>query len=119
MIPKERFLKALNKYPPNGLILFVYKYFSKDTKKEDQWLNKYLTIFFVSLFLLGFLFVAINNQYIAGIITSIFTICLVSFGVFLLLGVFMNIYRIHNIKKYLGVTTEEYNKMVDEFSINK
>jgi hypothetical protein len=108
-VTEEQFLAVYNKHDPNKWVLFVYRYFSKETKKTDKWLSRIIYSILVSLFILGFggTIIKLGRTFI-GTITFIFTGILV-----LLVGVtfpafLMNNLRIRKIRKELNLTLNEY-----------
>lgn len=115
-ITKEEFLAAYNQYLPNAFIKFVFKYFSKQTTKEDSWLKNIARVILMILFFAGFFTTAFKAPRIFIAIPTI------TFGAILLLVVgsmfiagMLNNARIRKIRKILNVSKIEYNKLAEEY----
>lgn len=116
-ITKEQFWAAYNKFPPNGWTKFIFKYFSKETKKEDKWLKNIFMGVEGALFLAGMLGTILEWSRLAiGIPTIIFSVLLVILVVSGFAAIFMNNFRIGKIRKELGgISKIEYNKLVEMY----
>jgi protein-S-isoprenylcysteine O-methyltransferase Ste14 len=115
-ITKEEFLAAYNQYLPNAFTKFVFKYFSKQTTKEDSWLKNIARVILMILFFAGFFTTAFKLPRIFIAIPTI------TFGVILVLVVgsmfiagMLNNARIRKIRKILNVSKIEYNKLAEEY----
>lgn len=115
-ITKKQFDKAYNTYSANGWIKFAFKYFSKETEKNNMNLRNYLGFILFGMFLLGF-FGTIFKVALAfiGTITITYTILLVVLVLYLLSAVLMNNFRIKKIAKLLGVSKVQYNSLQRKF----
>jgi len=114
-ISKEEFLDAYNKFLPNRLTKFIFKYFSKSTKSEDKWLKNIFISVEIGLFILGMLGTMLNWSKLAvGIPTIIFGILLVILVGSAFIAVLTNNFRIRRIRKELGgISKQEYNMLVE------
>ena len=111
-LTKEEFLKGYNSFPPNAWTKFAFRYFSKNTLKEDKWVSKTFQYTLIGLFLIGMIGTIFNApNYVIAIPTLIFSILL--FGIALLMSsaVIMNNFRIRKIRKFLKITNDEYARL--------
>lgn len=110
---KEEFVGAYTNHPPNKWVKFAFKYFSKTTEAENMKLSKSVELILIGLFLVGFLGTVLGMPEIFIKISLISFSALLSILVlFLFSAVFINNRRIKKIAKELGVSIQEYNKMV-------
>jgi magnesium-transporting ATPase (P-type) len=117
-ITKEQFWAAYNKFPPNIWTKFIFKYFSKQTKKEDKWLENIFIGVEIVLFLIGMLGAILKWNELAIVVpTIIFGILLAVLVLGGFVAVFMNNFRINKIRKELGgISIEEYNRLAEMYS---
>lgn len=115
-ITKEEFDMANLKYPPNKWTEFAFRYFSKNRKPKDSWVGKTVQNILIGLFLVGFVGTVLDipKVYIA-IPVFIFTGSLIALAILISTAMIMNNIRIKRIRKFLGVTNDEYNALVDKF----
>lgn len=52
---------------------FILRYFAKDTKKEDKWLSKSITIFLLAAFIIGFIATYFEKENLASGFMVIFS----------------------------------------------
>ena len=115
MITKEEFLKVYNKYLPNKLSVWFYKYFSESTKPEDKKVVNRFTLYMVISIFLGIIFSALEIPVMRIISLLLFSIPFVIFISIGLFSVISNRMRIRKIANKLGVKLVEYNKLVDKY----
>jgi len=109
-ISKEIFLKVYNSHPANKWTKFIFRYFSKETKQENRWLSKLVTIILLSLFILGFISTILHfNNIFMGIVTILFTLILLFVTVSMFIAAMINNVRIKKIRKELKLSIKEYN----------
>jgi len=115
-ISEEKFLEAYNKYPPNKWTVFAFRFFSLDISKEDKWLSNIVQAMLLLSFLAGFVGTISNfsRTYMICVLTP-FVVILVTLVIFLLIAVIMKNLRIRKIRKYLGITLEEYEILSDSY----
>jgi TM2 domain-containing membrane protein YozV len=113
MITKEKFLKVCNENQPSRFCVFVFRYFSTERVKTDEWLRWYILGYFFLFFIAGFVSVILDNRTISGIATLIFCSSLIILAVVLISAVIINNRRIKRIVKTLGITQAEYLSYVD------
>jgi len=112
-ITKEQFLEAYNRHLPSTWTKFVFKYFSKDSLKEDLWLRKILQGILLGLFGLGMLGAIFNAIHTYMLLTTIpFGIILVLVALTMSSGAILNNLRIRKIRKELGISKWEYESLV-------
>ncbi len=115
-ITKEEFWKAYNNHPPSRWIKFAYKYFSKETEKEDMKLNRTLVYILLSLFAIGFFGTVFGfSRAVVGTATIAYTIILTVLVFYLFSAVKLNNLRIGKIAKELGISKLEYNRLVEKY----
>lgn len=115
-ITKTQFDAVCDKYAPNKWLIFWYKYFSKNVEKKDSWLKNAITLIFIGLFIIGFTFKVIGNNDAMIAIASIAFLLLLCILVFSLFTVaILNHLRIKKIVNELGITGEEYNKLLEKY----
>lgn len=120
-ISKTTFNTTVNSYfkNTNRLVKFMFRYFSKSTKKEDKYVSRifsYVTLFF---FFMGFLGNIIGNDIIVKYSTFIFSglvvlIVILSFYAFL-----YNNIKINKICKELNISKKEYQNLYRLYFENK
>lgn len=117
-ITEEQFWEAYNKFQPNGWTKFIFKYFPKETKREDRWLKNIFIGVELVLFLTGMLGTILEWSKMAiGIPTITFGILLTILVLGGFVAVFMNNFRIGKIRKELGgISKTEYNRLVELYS---
>lgn len=115
-VTKEQFLNAYNRFPPSKWVKFVFKYFSKKTAVDDEWLRKSIISFLLFLFLVGFVGTILKwGTPVMKLATLTFVFVLVVVGIIMSTGAILNNLRIRKIRKLLGVSRYEYNKLVDKY----
>lgn len=115
-ITKKQFDAASNKFPASKWIKFAYDNFSKNPEKMK--LKNTLVYTFLSLFLVGFIGTVLNlSPKLIMIITLIYTGVLVILGLYLFTAAILNTIRLKKIIKELGITVEEYNKLLEKFNV--
>jgi len=114
-ITKEGFDKVYNKYRPNNIEIFVYKYFSTKTLRKDSWLEKYSLIFLSLLFLIGFTGAIFDSHKIILVGGYIFSSVFLIFMVPFLITMCSKTIRLYRIRKELGITKKEYDILVSKF----
>lgn len=121
MINECEFVNVYNIYKPNGYIRFIYKYFSTNTHHRDMRVSNTITTILISLFAGGFVSTMITkeNSKMTAIFTIIYGILLVVLCICVLIAILMNNRRITNIANKLGISREEYIKLVVWLSIGK
>jgi len=113
---KEQFDDVYKKYLPSGWIRFAFKYFSKETEKENMSLRNHLIFFLFGLFLLGFFGTAFKASWMfIAIPTIIYSIVLSVLVLYLLSAVLLNNFRLRKVQKILGITKSQYNALVRKF----
>lgn len=115
-ITKEEFLLVYEKYQAKAWIKWAFKYFSKSTEKENMKLSNSVAWVLGSLFLVGFFATVIDlPRAIILTVTVTYFILLAILVFFLLAAVLANNMRIKKIAKDLGLSVQEYNKLVDKY----
>ena len=115
-VTKRQFDKVYDKYLPNNWIKFAFKYFSKQTEKENMSLRNNVTFLLGGLFLLGFFGTVLKlSPVFIGTITIIYSVLLAMLVLYLLSAVLLNNRRIKKIIKELDIDVIEYNKLVRKF----
>jgi len=115
-ITKRQFDKAYNNHPPSWWIKFVFRYFSKETEKKDLVLSNTLTYIMGGLFAVGFFSTVFNApEVIVKWATLPLCVILLLIGITMFSGFKLNNWRIRKIRKELGVTKWEYNKLANKF----
>ena len=115
-ITKRQFDKAYDKHLPNKWVRFAFKYFSKETEKENLSLKNYLTFTILGLFLLGFFGTVFKAAPVfIESVAIIYSILLSAVVLFLLGAVILNNRRIKKISKELDIDILEYNRLVRKF----
>lgn len=116
-VTKEQFDNACKKYEPNNWIKFAFKYFSKDTIKEDFFVKNSLIYFFVTMFLIGFISTVFNApRAIISIATMIFSIVLLLLVLYMSSAVILNNLRIKKICKELGIEKSTYEALTEFYA---
>jgi len=111
----EQFEAAYNKYPASGWIKFAFKYFSQETEMSKMMVRNNISIFLIGLFIFGFFGTVFEvNRKIVEIITILYSILLILLTAYLFSAVFLNDFRITNVRKELGITKIEYNKLIEK-----
>jgi hypothetical protein len=109
-ISQEEFLASYNRHLPSGWVKFVFKYFSKDSLKEDLWLRKVLQGILLGLFGLGMLGAIFNATHTYMAITTLaFAAILVLIALTMSSGAILNNLRLRRVRKELGITRAEYD----------
>ena len=119
MITKEQFEKVYNKYPPKKAEIFYFKYFSQQTLQENKWLGWLVALILFIPFLFGFIFAVLNKIELAKIPALVQAGLLVAFAIPWITVWYIHLFRIRRIRKELGVSREEYKKLVDKFYYNR
>lgn len=115
-ITVEEFMNAYNAYPPNGWVRFIYKYFSLETEMKDIHVKKSLMISWIVLFFIGFISTILKlPNIIIGWSTLLLSIILGFMVIGGFIGVTMNNLRMRKIRKLLGVSKNDYNKIVNRY----
>lgn len=123
-ITKSRFLEVFNAHPFNKWTVFIYKYYSKETKIEDLWLRRLTTWSMMVMFAFGFIFTILKSneviteqlyRSVVGTATLIYGIILVSIVLGGFVAVFMKNANIRKIRKKLLLTRKEYNECVKRY----
>ena len=111
MITKEEFEKVYNKYLPNKLEVFWYKYFSKSTIQKDKWLVNRLTESWGLCIILGIIFSALDWNIMIAIVFWLFLLTFIPFCIVGWISVIIHKIRLWKIRKKLGISKQEYNKL--------
>jgi hypothetical protein len=115
-ISKEQFDLAYDNHLPNGWIRFAYKYFSKETEMKDFGVKKTVVGVLGGLFLLGMIAAILNlSNKIVGLFVIPYSILLAVLVLYLFSAVFLNNWRIRQIRKELGITRDEYDALVSVY----
>lgn len=115
-ITKRQFDKAYNNHLPSWWIKFVFKYFSKETEKKDLVLSNTLTYTMGALFAIGFFGTVLNApEPIIKWATIPLAIILVLIGITMFSGFILNNWRLGKIRKELGVSKADYNRLANKF----
>jgi hypothetical protein len=117
-ISLEEFNKVYNKHLPNKFIVFLFKLADKDDEKTTgikiSILDKIAYFVLLPLVVLGILFRALNlPEAYVGAVTIPYSILLAIIVLSGFVAVKWNNFRIKKIAKELGISIEEYNKLVD------
>lgn len=116
-ITKEQFENVYNKHLPNKFIIYMFKFFAKDTEKTSGVKIKSDRVAWAimfPLFCLGLLFTIINlPKLIIGIVTALLSLVLGTVVIGGFIAGFWNNIRIRKIAKELGLDLVQYNKLVD------
>ena len=116
LISKKEFDDSYNKHQPSLWVKLAYKYFSKNTEKENLMPKNTITGILGSMFFIGFFSVILNlPKKLIGIITIFYSIMLALLVFYLFSAAILNNLRIKKIREILGVTKNEYNILVDKF----
>lgn len=116
VVTKRQFDAAYKQHLPNGWIRFAFKYFSKETERENMSLRNHLVFFLLGLFLLGFFGTVFEaSRAFIGIPTLIYSIVLSVLVLYLLSAVLMNNLRLRKIRKILGISRAEYMRLVRKY----
>jgi len=115
-ISQQEFIYACNLYPPNKLVKFAYRYFSRSTIKKDEWLSKIVESLLFFFFLSGFIatVLQLSKKFIV-IVSSLFFLLLISVGFIMTYAFISNNLRIKKICKYLKINTLEYNSLAEKY----
>lgn len=112
-ISKEQFDIACDNHMPSKWIKFAFKYFSKDTEKKNLNVRNNVVAVLLGFFGLGMLSTILNlSTKITGIFVITYSILLAILVLYLFSAGFLNMYRIKQIRKELGITKEEYDILV-------
>jgi hypothetical protein len=115
-ITKRQFDKAYNAHLPSGWIKFAFKYFSKQTEKENMSLRNHLVFFLLGLFLLGFFGTVLEaSRAFIGIPTLIYGVVLAVLVFYLLSAVLLNNFRLRKVRKVLGISRAQYMVLVRKY----
>jgi hypothetical protein len=115
-ISKEQFDTACNNHLPSGWIKFAFKYFSKETEAKNMEVKNTVVYTLGGLFLLGLIAAMLNfSDKIIGIFIIPYSILLGVLVLYLFSAVFLNNYRIKQIRKELGITQDEYDALVSVY----
>jgi hypothetical protein len=112
-ISKEQFDIAYDNHLPSGWIKFAYKYFSKETERKDFGVKRTVVGILLGLFGLGMLATILNlSDKIVGLFVIPYSILLAVLVLYLFSAVFLNNWRIRQIRKELGINKWEYDALV-------
>ena len=115
-ITKRQFDAAYKQHLPSGWIRFAFKYFSKETERENLSLRNHLVFFLFGFFLMGFFGTVFEaSRAFIGIPTIIYSILLAILVFYLLSAVLMNNFRLRKVRKILGISRAEYMRLVRKF----
>lgn len=115
-VTKEQFENIYNLYTPNKWTILAFKYFSTSTLKKDLKPRMFFIYSWMTLFSFGFLGTLLKLPRIfIGIPTFLLGGILILLGIFLLGAGIMNNRRIRKIRKILGLSKTEYNKLVNKY----
>ena len=115
-ITKRQFDKAYNNHLPGWWIKFVFRYFSRETEKKDLVLSNTLTYIMGGLFATGFFATVFNApEVVIKWATIPLCVILLLIGITMFSGFKLNNWRIGKIRRELGVSKWEYNKLVNKF----
>jgi len=116
MITVEKFIAAYESYPPTKNSLFFHKYFSGDNVlPENEWVSRSYQTFLIIMFLVGMFGAIINQMGVAKVFGLILTGALLLLGIPFIFTWFQHARRITKIRKKLGVTKLEYEKLVRKY----
>lgn len=113
-ITKAHFDWASAVHKPNAFVTFMYKHFS--TEAESMQLRGGVIMFLVATMMVGYIasFFTVSFEFMKVAVLT-YCISLAIFVISLFVAVFMNQYRVRKIAKLLGVSLEDYNKLVFKF----
>lgn len=115
-ISLAQFDQAYNHHLPNDWIKFAYKYFSTHTEMKDMTPKKIIVGILLGLFALGMIATMLNlSDKIIGLFVIPYSIILAILVLYLFSAVFLNNWRIRNIKRELGVNKYEYDALVSAY----
>lgn len=115
-ITKCEFESVYNKYAPSKLEKFYFKYFSTSTLQKHLWFKWLVTGIMFIPFLIAFIgTVANSHQKLIEITTILFCVMLTVFATLWIFVWITHNCRIKKIQKKLGVTSFEYDFLVDKF----
>jgi hypothetical protein len=115
-ISKEQFDIAYDNHLPSGWIKFAYKYFSKETERKDFGVKRTVVGILLGLFGLGMLATILNlSDKIVGLFVIPYSILLAVLVLYLFSAVFLNNWRIRQIRKELGINKWEYDALVSAY----
>lgn len=115
-ITKEEFLAAYNQHLPNAFTKFVFKYFSRQTTKEDSWLKNIARIYLLVLFFAGFFATLFKApRVLIGIPTISLGLILVLVVGSMFIAAMMNNARIRKIRKILNLSKTEYDELAEKY----
>lgn len=114
MISYKEFWTAYNNHLPSKLEEFYFKYFSTNTEPEDKWLTWVVFGIFFIPFIIGMIGTMANaSRDLIQTATLVFACLLVPFAlVWIYVWIAHNL-RIRRIRKELGVSRQEYNRLVN------
>ena len=118
-ITQKSFEEAYNTYKPNWWIRIAFKYFSNDTIQKDMKPSQIWVWVCFGLIVLGIILTAFKvPRPILGTISYTHIIIFIPLVLSLFVAGFMNNFRIHRIRKFLGVSKKEYYYLVRKFGDN-
>lgn len=109
MIPYTDVKQAQDAYPPGRFEKFIFRYFSKDTKEKDAWLNKLLVYIGMAVFTWGAVLTILQKN--AKVPTLIFTGYIICISIPRFVCLFIHNHRIRQIARALGLTLRQYNRL--------
>jgi hypothetical protein len=112
---KEEFLEVYEKYQPQKIAVWFFKYFSQSTKQEDRKPGQIFMWSMVGLIASGIVFKAIAIPIMVAIVTYTFAAIFVPFCIVGLYCVIQNNFRIRKIAKELGLNLSGYNKYANKY----
>jgi len=114
---KSEYELAHAKYPPNGWTKLAFRYFSKDTVKKDLYVREILQGWMLLLFIAGLVLTVLEvAPLFIGFVTLNFVAILVLLAIFMSTAVIMNNFRIGKVRRELGLTKSEYEKLRQFYS---
>ena len=119
LFTENEFNIIYNNHLPAKWLIFIFKYFSKETEKKDLKLSNTIMYILLTLFLIGFSGTILQlSQLIILWSTLIFSGIIAIISITLFLAFIVNNRRIKKIIKELNCTTLEYNNAVDLWKNN-
>ena len=115
-ISKEEFDIAYDNHLPSKWIKYAYEHFSTTTERKNFMVKKIVVLVLSILFAVGFLSTVIGlPKSVVAFTVILYGIVLGGLVTYLFTAIILNNLRIREIRKELGITTDEYDALVSAY----
>lgn len=115
MVPgRPEFDAAFARYPANGFIKFMFRYFSRGTVNQDLQPSNIYTYILGSLFVLGFIATILNSKLLTTLGVTYSILLGLGFTASAVATTWNNL-RLRKIRRMLGLTKTAFNDLIDKY----